>query len=334
MATHFKDDDRRTQAGHQNTFWQKLAFGTNRFFSSGNIYSVMAIALIWVVVGCGQGEIDVSHNGESTQQNSGDHSSNQGGEDAGVADNTAPSPEAEDTGGFSQPDANGSSQSDVGQPPDTGDAPEDTGGDPEDTGGDSEDTAGDPEDTGGDSEDTGGDPEDTGDEPEDTGGDDTCDYGVDPNCPINCEHVSQWDPNWISMATAMVNEINNRRSSGANCDGQQMAPAGELAIHDSLHQAARCHSQDMASGDFIATQGSDNSNSRDRADDAGYPVGMVVGIVQGQIESASDLIAHLMVFEWTCSDLMDPDWEHVGVAVVDDDGSNNPYWTIKLGLTF
>ena len=306
MATHFKDDDRRTQAGHQNTFWQKLAFGTNRFFSSGNIYSVMAIALIWVVVGCGQGEIDVSHNGESTQQNSGDHSSNQGGEDAGVADNTAPSPEAEDTGGFSQPDANGSSQSDVGQPPDTGDAPEDTGGDPEDT----------------------------GDEPEDTGGDDTCDYGVDPNCPINCEHVSQWDPNWISMATAMVNEINNRRSSGANCDGQQMAPAGELAIHDSLHQAARCHSQDMASGDFIATQGSDNSNSRDRADDAGYPVGMVVGIVQGQIESASDLIAHLMVFEWTCSDLMDPDWEHVGVAVVDDDGSNNPYWTIKLGLTF
>ena len=307
-------------------------------------FIVWAIALI--VVGCGQGEIEVANSDSPQSESSNSNGENHAGDDAGTANNTEePPPEHDPTNnstggdptdtGDDPTNSGGDPTNSGGDPTDTGDDPTDTGddpGDPTDTGGD----PGDPEDTGddpGDPTDTGGDPDDTGDDPDDPD-EPACNYETDPGCPLDCQYSAQWDSQWLSQASQVVDEINSRRSQGADCGGQAMNPASPLAIDESLAQASRCHSVDMANNNFVATQGTDGSDGRERADEAGYPLGVVVSIVQGEILTPSDLIAHWMNFDFVCQDLMNPDWEHAGVGVIDDVGGDEPYWTVKLGRTF
>ncbi len=288
------------------------------------LVGLMACAAVGLVfVGCGTGEIQVSDDAGGEQDDSDLVNINQGESDAdvdsppGPPDTGPPVPDAE----ISDVDEPGDPDADAGDP----DADEPGDPDADDPGDPDADEPGDPD---------AGDPDaDDPGEP-DTGGAD-CDYDNDPNCPLDCEYAEQWDSSWLNTASQVVSLINNHRSQGATCNGQSMPAVGMLPVDDSLEQAARCHSQDMADGDFVEAEGSDGSNGRERATDAGYPLGTVVTIAHGWHSTPADVVESWMEVEGLCQHVMNEDWEHIGAAVaVDDSGDLGPYWTLHFGWTF
>jgi uncharacterized protein YkwD len=92
-----------------------------------------------------------------------------------------------------------------------------------------------------------------------------------------------------------------------------------------LSTAARRHSEDMATNKFFSHTGSDGSNPRERANEAGYTgtwrgecIGMGFTTAESWVEAlmASDL--HLQI-------LMNPLADRIGV------GYQSPYWTLNTG---
>ena len=179
---------------------------------------------------------------------------------------------------------------------------------------------------------------DTGGEEPDAGldlGEPECTYGVDAGCPLDCTFAEQWDDQWLSMAETTRTLVNQRRAQGATCGGQSFGPAQALPMHDALERASRCHSQDMQTNDFLATQGTDGSNGGDRAFAAGYPVGMVMSMVHGWHETPQEVVSSWMETASLCEVIMGPDWEHIGIAVAIQGGNEySPHWTLKVGLNF
>ena len=114
-----------------------------------------------------------------------------------------------------------------------------------------------------------------------------------------------------------------------------MSSVAPLSIDASLDEASRCHSQDMAENTFLDTTGTDGSDGRERATEAGYPVGLVVSFAHGWFETPAEVVDDWMSVTHMCEWIMSPSLEHIGAALAENSaGEHHYYWTLKMGQPF
>jgi uncharacterized protein YkwD len=110
------------------------------------------------------------------------------------------------------------------------------------------------------------------------------------------------------------------------------AAAPALAWNDRLTQAADVHSRDMQANDFFSHTGSNGSSFSQRIGAAGYAWSSA-----GENIAAGQSSINVVVDGWIdsdghCANLMNPSFQHVGLACVSGSGSNSyrTYWTMEL----
>jgi uncharacterized protein YkwD len=119
----------------------------------------------------------------------------------------------------------------------------------------------------------------------------------------------------------VIELVNKERKKRGDCD--------PVRGDDSLRDAARAHSADMAAGGFLNHKGSDGSSPDDRMQAAGYDDPLSENLARG-FESAKDVMKGWMNSKNQRKNILDCDARSIGVGVaVASDGT--PYWTQNFG---
>lgn len=157
----------------------------------------------------------------------------------------------------------------------------------------------------------------------------SCSRTVDDDC-IDCRDATTWPQAWTEFEDEVLVLTNEERSAGATCGDTSYPPADPLQSDTRLREAARCHSVDMAENNFVGHEGSDGSDVSDRVDETGYQW-LLVGenVASGQM-TPQQVVDGWMDSPGHCENIMDPDFEDLGVGYVyedDDDLDYYHYWT-------
>lgn len=128
---------------------------------------------------------------------------------------------------------------------------------------------------------------------------------------------------WNSLEQAAFRLLNADRA------GQS---AGALTADDRLHNAARAHSQDMASNNFFDHTGSNGSSAGDRITAGGYKfASWGENIAAGQ-ETAADVITAWLKSPAHRDNMRDPSFTDVGIGLAEakSNADFSSYWTMVL----
>ena len=134
-----------------------------------------------------------------------------------------------------------------------------------------------------------------------------------------------------AVEAEMYDAINSRRTRGATCGGQAMAPTNALAPQPQLTQAALAHTNDMVTNNVFDQVGSDKSTPETRAKAAGYN-----GSVDENIGAGSNAVQEI-VDAWMnspehCSIIMDPANRTIGISYAHRTGTEfEHYWSTMFG---
>jgi len=152
-----------------------------------------------------------------------------------------------------------------------------------------------------------------------------------------------------SVKQDYLDAINNARAVQQNCDTEGMKPAvPALAWNDKLYSAAAEHSNDMAKSDTFSHTGSgtqsdwtsqENGLSRgstvtERIENSGYDwqrngENIAAGT---NLDTADAVIQIWLESDGHCANLMNPDFQDIGMAMVEDANSQFiHYWTQNFG---
>ncbi|MEE2755287.1 MAG: CAP domain-containing protein [Myxococcota bacterium] len=149
-----------------------------------------------------------------------------------------------------------------------------------------------------------------------------------------CDELSaQWPSDWVSLETAVLQLVNERRASMQDCGSAgRFSPVPPLEGHPLLDCAARRHSLDMAQRGFF-----DHINPDGEAPDArilvtGYqPRAMGENIAAGAM-TAEDVVEGWMNSDGHCRNIMNGSFQQLGVGYIfDADVQYNRYWTQVFG---
>lgn len=134
--------------------------------------------------------------------------------------------------------------------------------------------------------------------------------------PAACDHLGVWDLQDTSLEEQAVDLLNERRSQGVDCDGQQFEPVGEVTMDEHLRCAARLHSVDMAEYGYFSTTNPDTGvSARDRAEDGEY----AGDVLYSRVNSGDQTAEQLVDLNWfdepeDCEEVMDPEFVDIGIG--------------------
>ena len=153
----------------------------------------------------------------------------------------------------------------------------------------------------------------------------------------DCSSLPDWDEELAEMEEQVVHIVNLRRAEGADCGTEGVfEPAPPVIGEGVLRCAARLHSKDMAERNYFEHVNPFTGETPfDRIDEAGYTGATPQGenIAAGQ-SSAEEVMAGWMDSDGHCSNIMNPDFNELGVGVFRDSSLDNDYgiyWTQKFG---
>jgi uncharacterized protein YkwD len=139
-----------------------------------------------------------------------------------------------------------------------------------------------------------------------------------------------------SGATALEDQVlaltNQRRAMGANCGGQNFAPAPALRGNETLRAVARAHSTDMGTRRYFDHNSLDGRTPFQRMMAAGYNSSPM-----GENIAAGNATAEATVTQWLnspghCRNIMNPSFRALGVGYANVAGSQyRHYWTQNFG---
>jgi uncharacterized protein YkwD len=137
----------------------------------------------------------------------------------------------------------------------------------------------------------------------------------------------------LAFESQVLGLINQRRAAGATCGGTVEPPVAALAMDESLRQAARLHSADMATNGYLAHTSLDGRKFAERMRDAGYmgPPPLDENIAAGQ-PTPRDAVEAWMASASHCRTIMSADFKVSGVGYAYRSRSTyRHYWTHDLG---
>lgn len=136
----------------------------------------------------------------------------------------------------------------------------------------------------------------------------------------------------VVNSSQVLTAVNAWRVQGADCGSRgSFGPQGELAISNSIGQAALNHSVDMSQNNFFSHTGSNGSSPIERMRDAGFAgSGWGENISRASYpRSAEEVVAGWMTSDGHCSNIMSPDFNLLGSAKASNENWEN--WTLNLG---
>lgn len=126
--------------------------------------------------------------------------------------------------------------------------------------------------------------------------------------------------------------VNQMRRSRQNCGSTVFNAAPPLRWNETLAEAARLHSEEMARFNFLSHSGRDGSTAAQRLERAGYRYrAMGENIAGGQLKP-EEAVAGWLDSPGHCANLMSPAFTEMGAAfAVNRQSRMGVYWTQEFG---
>ena len=133
------------------------------------------------------------------------------------------------------------------------------------------------------------------------------------------------------MQQRMLQLINEARATERSCGDDRFSATRALSWNASLANAARVHSDDMATHNFFSHTGSDGSTASTRASEAGYLWRTVGENIAAGRELAADTLNDWLESPGHCRNIMNPSFTEVAVVCAEaNDTDYRRYWTNVL----
>lgn len=148
-----------------------------------------------------------------------------------------------------------------------------------------------------------------------------------PPAPADCP---AWHPTLARAESHLVAEINQRRRAGVICGSRgYFAPTTPLAVDYRLQCAARAHSVDMGSRNFVGHRNPDGDNYVVRARRAGFRATYIGENIAAHLRDPVVVVRGFVGSDGHCANLMNPAFRFIGVGLHETTSS---YWTVLFGL--
>ncbi len=134
-----------------------------------------------------------------------------------------------------------------------------------------------------------------------------------------------------AVRARVVELVNEARSQGRRCGSERFAPVAPLAASRKLNDAAAGHARDMLKNDFFEHRGSDGSQPKDRVERTGYQHRLTGENIALGPESAEEVVAGWLASPGHCSNIMEPRFRDIGVAVASGKKRGQVYWVQEFG---
>ena len=121
-------------------------------------------------------------------------------------------------------------------------------------------------------------------------------------------------PGQQETGLAILALVNEARASGRTCGDRYFGPARPVGWNEQLAEAAREHSNDMATHRRFSHRGSDNSEAAQRASRAGYRWRHVGENIAAGQTSAQEAVAGWLESPGHCANLMNPGFSEMGAG--------------------
>lgn len=134
-----------------------------------------------------------------------------------------------------------------------------------------------------------------------------------------------------ALRARVVELVNEARSRGRRCGSERFAAAAPLAVSRKLNDAAADHARDMLKNDFFEHRGSDGSQPGDRVGRTGYKHRLTGENIALGPQSAEEVVAGWLASPGHCSNIMEPRFRDIGVAVASGRKRGQVYWVQEFG---
>jgi uncharacterized protein YkwD len=140
-----------------------------------------------------------------------------------------------------------------------------------------------------------------------------------------------WSTAWANLESQVVTLLNQKRAAGATCGGVAKPKVPALAVDTKLRCAARNHSKDMATNNFMSHTGSNGSTFVQRITAANYVwTGAAENVAAGYATAAA-VVAGWMASTGHCNNIMNATYKHLGVGYAYNvNATYDHYWTIDF----
>ncbi|NMO21563.1 CAP domain-containing protein [Pyxidicoccus fallax] len=158
--------------------------------------------------------------------------------------------------------------------------------------------------------------------------------GGDVTAMAYCDDVATWDPAWASFEDQVLTLVNQRRAAGATCGGVAKPPVPALTMDARLRCAARKHSRDMATNNFMGHTSSDGVTTPwQRITSAGYTYRAAGENVAAGYSTPAAVVNGWMSSTGHCNNIMSSNFVHLGVGYAYRATGTNyrHYWTQDFG---
>lgn len=136
----------------------------------------------------------------------------------------------------------------------------------------------------------------------------------------------------LQQREEVLNLVNELRQRGAVCGSTRKGPTTTLRLNYLLEDAAQLHSEDMAANDYFSHESADGTTFVERVQEAGYDNYEFLGenIAVGYSDAQS-VVDAWMSSEGHCNNIMNPDFEELGVGIAENEVDNRYYWVQEFG---
>lgn len=125
--------------------------------------------------------------------------------------------------------------------------------------------------------------------------------------------------------------ISTARNNARSCGQDSFEQAQPVYWNPKLAQAARRHSEDMASSNFLSHTGSDGSSVVERATDSNYEYRLLAENIAGGQQTSTSVVNDWLNSQGHCANIMNPGINEIGAACVRDPSTDyETYWTLVL----
>jgi hypothetical protein len=128
--------------------------------------------------------------------------------------------------------------------------------------------------------------------------------------------------------------VNRARAVPQRCGRREMPPAAPLRLAAPLNEAASVHARDMAKHHYFEHQDHDGRTPADRVRATGYEEQLVGENIAYGALSTEDAIAGWLRSPGHCENLMNPNFQEMGVAFAREQGARSDvYWVQVLATS-
>jgi uncharacterized protein YkwD len=129
---------------------------------------------------------------------------------------------------------------------------------------------------------------------------------------------------------AVEQAVNVLRAQAQACGERGMPAAPALRWQAVLAASARAHAQDLAARDRLDHRGADGASLRTRLHLAGYVMRLSGENLAGGPETLDEALAQWLASPPHCENLMEAQFQEVGLACVSGPGRLQRYWVLQL----